>query len=87
LVKTAIRNCYVNSTSLMKWYVETDGITHEKILAWITRLIVELGNLYEDPYNTALGSKGSVAAHEAESSRFEAADGVTFMHPMVGPGQ
>jgi hypothetical protein len=72
-VKGAIRNSYVNSTLLMKWYVETDDITYDQILTRVTRLLVELANHDEDPYRSASGSKGSVAAHVAKT-----ADGVTF---------
>jgi hypothetical protein len=66
-VKAAIRNSFVNSTLLLKWYVETDDITHEQILARVTRLLVELANHDEDPYNQASGVKGPVAANVAES--------------------
>jgi hypothetical protein len=72
-VKGAIRNSYVNSTLLLKWYVETDDITHEQILARVTRLLVELANHDEDPYRSASGAKGSVAAHVAKT-----ADGMDF---------
>jgi hypothetical protein len=67
-VKRAIKNSFVNSSVLLKWYTDVGAeITHEQILTKVGLLLVELANQDEDPYRVASGAKGTVAANSAES--------------------